>query len=117
MQPIQRLHLGLRRLSITTAIGIVLFGAATSAEQWKPKKPTLPSAAIDNEGPIAIIGTTRTMPGGGQSGDGDDGGDQNREAAPPDRLVLPWRNVIRLDLILPIRTGPWMPPSTPKRPV
>ncbi len=109
MQSHQRRFLGLRRLSLATAIGIGLLAAVSSAEEPKPKKPTRPTAAIDNEGPIAVIRTVRTVPGGGH------GEDQSREAAPPDDRVLPWRNVIRLDLILPIRVGPWMPPAPPKR--
>ncbi len=114
MRPVQRRILGLRQVPITIAIGIGLLGSATTAEQWKPKKPTLPLTAIDNEGPIAVIRTLRTLPGNGPGGGGDDGGDQNREMAPPDRQVLPWRHVIRLDLIIPIRTGPWMPEVRPK---
>jgi hypothetical protein len=114
MQQLHRRFLGIRPRPLALAIGLGLVATVTSAEQWKPKKPTFPTIAIDNEGPIAIIQTVRTRPGGGQGG-GEHGGDQNREAAPPNEIILPWRNVIRLDLILPIRTGPWTPPAPPKR--
>jgi len=98
----QRRILGIGGLPLALAIGLGVLGSSSLAEQWRPKKPILPTLSIDNEGPIAVIRHLRTVPGG-----------HDRQAAPPDDLVLPWRPVIRLDLILPIRTGPWRPPARP----
>ncbi len=90
------------RLVITAVIGLGILGSTTSAEQRKPKKPIQPMVSIDNEGPIAVIRPARIWDG-----------DHERQANPAGPDLLPWRSVIRLDLILPIRLAPW--PSAPPR--
>ncbi len=87
---------------LTAAIG--LLGTASPADAEKPRrKPIRPMVAIDNEGPIVVVRHARTIP--------DD--NEEREAMPPDRPILPWRSVINLDLILPIPHAPVGP--LPKR--
>ncbi len=101
----RRRLIGLGRSTLLLGLGIGLLATASMAEQRKPKKPILPMIAIDNEGPIAVIRQARTVPSG-----------EERRPGPPDERLFPWRSVIRLDLILPIRSGPWMPPAPPRRP-
>jgi hypothetical protein len=84
---------------LALAVGIGLLGSASLADQHRPKKPNRPMIAIDNEGPIAVIRHLRTH-----------SDDHDRRGMDDEIRLLPWRPVIRLDLILPIRTGPWSPP-------
>jgi hypothetical protein len=85
-------------------LAITLPTMPTVGEQRQSRKPARPWIGIDNEGPVTRVPYLVT------TGDG-----QHRHAHHPDPQLLPWRSVIRLDLIVPIRPGPWIPPAPRRR--
>lgn len=91
-------RLGGGRLLLATMLLLTLPATISDAEQdHRPRKPTRPSAAIDNEGPLVVIRQLETR-----------SNHQDRRAD-PGRHWLPWRPVIRLDLILPLHDWPTRP--------
>ena len=95
---------------VAAVVGTLAFAVATAQadDERRRRKPAQPSFQIDNEGPATVLRHARSA------------SDHHRRFADPDQeFWFPARSIIRLDLILPIRTrplwvsqgrpGPWRP--------
>jgi hypothetical protein len=95
----QRRTSGIPQILPVLLVGLGIWSALVSEVHASvPNDPIRPSISIDNEGPIAVF---RHLPSTTRH--------RERRTARPDDRPCPWCVVIRLDLIVPVEFGPWVP--------